>query len=234
MKKQFELPNDVKITCAGADCPERKSLCCQATSTLGKKDVESQFVCKNCRKEFQGGQCEALNRIDSLDAETLSFLSESNKIEEVHDVGSLLDACFAWEWLINQEKLTKEVILRTHKMLMKNQTSLAEKDKGVYRNGPIWVGGKEKLPWYAVPEALGNWCLRVEETISKGQFRSDKRADDIIQEDHVLYENIHPFFDGNGRTGRMFLNWQRVKMGLPILVLWSEEKHWAYYPWFRE
>ena len=50
---------------------------------------------------------------------------------------------------------------------------------------------------------------------------------------HIAYERIHPFIDGNGRTGRMFMNWQRLKAGLPILVIKEKEKQ-EYYKWFNE
>jgi Fic family protein len=49
---------------------------------------------------------------------------------------------------------------------------------------------------------------------------------------HVKFEKIHPFEDGNGRIGRILLNWQRVKAGLPILTIYEKDKH-AYYKWFE-
>jgi len=49
---------------------------------------------------------------------------------------------------------------------------------------------------------------------------------------HINFEKIHPFIDGNGRIGRMLLNWQRVKLGLPVLVIKESEKQ-EYYKWFN-
>ena len=55
---------------------------------------------------------------------------------------------------------------------------------------------------------------------------------DKITENHVKFESIHPFVDGNGRTGRLLMNWIRIKIGLPILVIKESEK-FEYYKWFE-
>ena len=47
-----------------------------------------------------------------------------------------------------------------------------------------------------------------------------------------LISEVHPFIDGNGRTGRIFMNWWRVKNGLPILVI-KETARQEYYKWFN-
>jgi fido (protein-threonine AMPylation protein) len=49
---------------------------------------------------------------------------------------------------------------------------------------------------------------------------------------HVRFEHIHPFVDGNGRLGRMLMNWQRKQEGLDILVIEDAKKH-EYYEWFK-
>ena len=55
----------------------------------------------------------------------------------------------------------------------------------------------------------------------------------MIKDDHIAFEAIHPFIVGNGRIGRIIMNWQRDKVDkiLPILVIKESEK-WDYYSWF--
>jgi len=39
-----------------------------------------------------------------------------------------------------------------------------------------------------------------------------------------LVESLHAFFDGNGRTGRLLLNWQLIRAGFPLTVIQVEER----------
>ncbi len=50
------MTKDLRITCLGIDCPERKSLCCGAIS---KPAPDYRFVCSKCGNEFVGGKCKA-------------------------------------------------------------------------------------------------------------------------------------------------------------------------------
>ena len=38
------------------------------------------------------------------------------------------------------------------------------------------------------------------------------------------FESLLPFFDGNGRTGRLLLNWQLLRAGFPLAVIQVEER----------
>ncbi len=41
---------------------------------------------------------------------------------------------------------------------------------------------------------------------------------------HLLFENIHPFADGNGRVGRVLLNYYLLSNGHPPVVIFNEDK----------
>lgn len=47
---------------------------------------------------------------------------------------------------------------------------------------------------------------------------------EAILDSHIQFERIHPFSDGNGRTGRLFMNYSLLKEGFPPLVIQTEDK----------
>ncbi|HMG16559.1 MAG TPA: Fic family protein [Saprospiraceae bacterium] len=155
------------------------------------------------------------------------FLKESNAIEGVYDEDSLQQALYAWEYLSKQIKLTYHVLKKTHKILMLHQ-DLLPNEKGYYRRVPVWIGGKQ-MRWENVDILLDDWI----EQMNTNQHSELMSGEEISQDLHVKYEKIHPFVDGNGRTGRMFMNWWRVKNGLPILVIHEGKEQMEYYKWFK-
>lgn len=148
----------------------------------------------------------------------IGFLKESNAIEDVWDDDSFKMAMFAWKYLEKQKELDVYIVQKAHGILMRNH-GLQPNETGYFRHVPVWIAGREGLPWYVLPEAMEVWCQNA------WLYPKNWKAH------HVRFEQIHPFIDGNGRMGRLLLNWQRVKVGLPILVIKEKEKD-RYYKWF--
>ncbi len=161
--------------------------------------------------------------------EITDFLDESNKIEGVYDSESLRQAETAWEFLEKQKDLTPDIILKTHKILMLHH-KLLPNEKGYFRRVPVYVGGREGAKYKDIPMKINSWITSVSDTIKASILSAI--SEERIQEDHVYYEEIHPFVDGNGRTGRMFMNWERMQVGLSIKIIYEKERS-EYYKWFK-
>lgn len=85
----------------------------------------------------------------------------------------------------------------------------------------------------------GRRCLepKLIESALAALFMVEPKTYKEIKDWHVLFEKIHPFGDGNGRTGRFLMLRQLVQNNVPIPQLFLSEKNFSanqqrYYRWF--
>lgn len=120
--------------------------------------------------------------------------------------------------------LTKETILLLHKMLIGN---INEKIAGRFRKKGEYVRvGTHVAPAPEQVDALMD-SLMTDDASDHESFFTDR-----ISRFHLEFERIHPFCDGNGRIGRVLVNWQLLRLGFPSVILRDKEKK-AYYEAFR-
>lgn len=164
------------------------------------------------------------------------FLEESNAIEGIYG-DDLRQAKEAWNYLMNYKTfITPGAILKTHKILMLNQ-SLRPDEKGYFRRVGVRVGNEETLDWKMVPNAVFKWTRQIKTTIdviNRKDMRVLKKTnpEELIKIDHIKFEKIHPFVDGNGRVGRLLFLWMYARVGLPIRIIYDKDRL-KYYEWFR-
>lgn len=151
------------------------------------------------------------------------FLTESNKIEGVYDEASVRQARKAWDYISTFDLLTRENILQTHRILM--QGKLPEADLGTLRRVDRWKleGKRTGTPWEKLPELMDQWVSEANKL---------PKDEEKIRQEHIAFEVLHGLVDGNGRMGRILLNWQRIKAGFDILVIKEKEKA-QYMRWFK-
>lgn len=166
--------------------------------------------------------------------EVIEFLRESNAIERVYDDESLDNSIEAWEYLMSIETMTPAVVRNTHQILMKNPRSWSEPELlkkyiGQFRDCPVYIGGKEAIKHVFIQPSLESWCSGMNMRGTEGIENKEGLSIDL----HVEYEHIHPFVDGNGRTGRMFMNWERLQNGIPIWIIHEGYEQMQYYKIFK-
>jgi len=112
------------------------------------------------------------------------------------------------------EPLTSVFVRRLHSELMDH---LLE-DRGQWKGADNAIVGAstETAAPSRVPWLMEQWAENA--SWQAGNLRGAYALKAIAQA-HVDFEQIHPFADGNGRTGRMLLMWQALRaFGLPIIV----------------
>jgi excisionase family DNA binding protein len=118
------------------------------------------------------------------------------------------DAFLFVEKLVKEKtKLTESVIKQIHSLVLMDRPE----DRGVYRYTPakIMGAGYESTQPHLV-------AIKMEELIRK--YAGNKKTMHIIERVarfHLEFEGIHPFFDGNGRTGRLLINLELMQNGYP-------------------
>ncbi len=121
------------------------------------------------------------------------------------------------------EELSEDGMLLVHATLLGN---IQDDCAGRYRKAGehVRVGVHIAPPPHDVPSLMGKLLSAYD----------DERAHILtrIVNFHLEFERIHPFLDGNGRTGRAFLNFQLQSNGYPPIIVPNKGKHNDYYPCF--
>jgi Fic family protein len=91
---------------------------------------------------------------------------------------------------------------------------------GAYRAEDVYIGSATDAVYFPprftdVPERMRDYI----EKINSLRFYGFAEAVKGIAESHILFERIHPFADGNGRTGRIIMNQMLMNSGiLPVAI----------------
>jgi len=151
----------------------------------------------------------------------LEFLVESNAIEEEFSKSAAVDAIRAWKYGVkNKENMHLEVVRGIHYQLMRK---INLPISGKIRKVQVSVGKEICMQPEKIYDSLTRWCAI---------YNSDKTWD-YIKKRHIEFLKIHPFEDGNGRTGRILMNLQRINAGMEILVIHVGDEQSKYYKWFN-
>lgn len=176
------------------------------------------------RERVQQAPSKVAEQQAKLDIKTIDMsrhIHESNLIENIDDPAEDELSLRAWQWFIKHTILTSHTIQYLQRFITKNQQDLASNEKGHYRNYAqvnVTVGGRSCPEWSQVGELMKQWLV-------------DYPTRDPI-ENHITFEHIHPFVDGNGRTGRMLLWYQQILNNEPPTLFYASERFEKYYKLF--
>lgn len=119
--------------------------------------------------------------------------------------------------VIEKQSLTLNLILDLHRILMNGILEQA----GVLRAQSVRIAGTRVIP----PQAF-----KVHEKMTALVEQMEACTDPIgMIMHHAWFEAIHPFADGNGRIGRLLLNYQLLRHEYPLAIIHVAKKHLYYH-----
>ncbi|MGL5936807.1 MAG: Fic family protein [Cetobacterium sp.] len=122
--------------------------------------------------------------------------------------------------LLNGEKLSLGVIKEIHRLLLDH----LDFNRGNFKNISNAIVGAEfdTASPEQTPNLMYQWLNNYEYLIENAQTEEEKVR--VILEKHIEFERIHPFNDGNGRTGRMIMLYSLLENNLPPIIISKELK----------
>jgi Fic family protein len=109
-----------------------------------------------------------------------------------------------------------------------HEAATDEEAPGNFRRHDIrpFAAGMTPPPWPEVPALAADWVAASVET---GQLMASRWVlpaplPEELARLHSQFERVHPFLDGNGRTGRLALNLILVRLGYPPVVIFKRQR----------
>ncbi len=126
---------------------------------------------------------------------------------------------------VSKTPLSEELILFMHNMLM---SGIDDSIAGRFRQKGEFV----RVGYHIAPGPE-----HIKEMTGEILFSHSNDMDgyflDKIAKFHLDFETVHPFCDGNGRIGRVIINFQLLELGFPRIIIRNKEKQ-KYYRAFDE
>lgn len=152
-------------------------------------------------------------------AETYAILFNDNEFKVTampREIYEAINHKYAINYVLNHleddlsEKMIKDIAIQINKNIS---------EISGYRKVPVRIKGAEHIPPEPsqVPQLMMYFVYNYNHTSYSDIFQK-------IAEMHLQYERIHPFEDGNGRTGRLILNFELLKNNLAPIVIPREQR----------
>ena len=152
-------------------------------------------------------------------------LSRNVSLREVFEAKNLARVIEYTRKKVKESELGKDLIVLVHQMLIggiDDAISGRFRGKGEYVRVGAYIAPAPEHVERMLETAL------LEYSSDLGTYFLDR-----IARFHLDFETIHPFCDGNGRIGRVIINFQLLQHGLPRIIIRNKEKD-VYYRAFSD
>ncbi|MDQ0888821.1 Fic family protein [Paenibacillus sp. V4I9] len=150
-------------------------------------------------------------------------------LREIHELTNL-NAC--WHFMMgdvtSESPITISLMHEYHRKIMQN----IDEESGKFKRTKNMVGGELTVDPTSVPTEMN---ILIDQ-LYNGWLAYAKNMEDIVRAAvsfHMRYEKIHPYLDGNGRSGRLLMNHVLIAQNVAPFVIKVEDKAF-YYQCLRE
>ena len=142
--------------------------------------------------------------------------------KSLREINEILNHKIGFDLLLDYEgDITKSLILKLHQIVVQNTLKEELQSQiGKYRNVQVYIRGAD---W--VPPKPKDVPLEMKSLLSWYSKNKTKLHPIILAAYfHIGFEGIHPFIDGNGRVGRLLMNFILHKNKYPMINIPNTSK----------
>lgn len=180
---------------------------------------EVLFSAHSCAIE---GNSFSVNDTRELKEKGLGIIPQGKTLLEAFEI---LDHFDAYEYMLSQvgQPLSESLLKEIHRRCTRNTLAYRTHGQGVpgeyttvdMAAGETVFGDHEELI-ARVPQLL--------EATQQAMDKGETHPMCIAARFHCFFEYLHPFRDGNGRTGRLMANFILLSLGHPMVIIPNEQK----------
>ena len=164
------------------------------------------------------------------------IVTGAHSLRESEDIVGYKQAFdFLYGAVKNEQPITEDFIKAIHAFVLRG-----DEEAGQYRKIQNYIGSITRVVYTPCPPSqvaakmrdyVADLAKDMEVNIQKARLGELDWVEIFhnLAKHHIEFENIHPFIDGNGRTGRLLLTYELICMGLlPVDIRYEErERYYA-------
>ena len=171
------------------------------------------------------------------------IITGAHSLRESEDIIGYKQAFdFLYDAVKKEQPITEEFIKTIHAFVLRG-----EEEAGAYRTIQNYIGSITRVVYTPCPPSQVQEKMSEYVQLLAKDFEENIKAARTgsinwiglfhnLAKHHIEFENIHPFIDGNGRTGRLLLTYELICMGLlPVDIRYEErDRYYAAIKAYRD
>lgn len=136
---------------------------------------------------------------------------------------------FVWEIAKEKRPISAGFIQQVNGLVMKHTGNVyntifgtIDASKGMFRKGNVSAGGSYFINYDKVEGLVKEFSDELNSRLAVATTKMGKLEASFVAHFHLV--TIHPFYDGNGRTSRLLMNYVQQISNLPLAIVYKEDR----------